>query len=509
MAFDITSVLKGAAGDAGREEILYIGLDQIDPDPCNFYSLDGLDELAANIELIGLQQPLRVRPSKAEAGRYIIVSGHRRRAAMLMIRDGIDEGDPGRERWEKAACIVEYGEASEAMRELRLIYANASTRVMTTAEQSRQAERVTELLYQLKEQGVEFPGRMRDHVAEACQISKTKLARLHAIRANLDSGLLARFDRGEIPEETAYQLQRLPKAAQAGIETCLMTGKKKTLPYAYQVERVASDLSIYTKPASCRSHAGAPDCSITNVHICRSIWEPYRDCKNLTPNTNDKGICCRDCNDRDHCSWACQECKDRRKLDAAVDAEKAAERAREAEARKEIEQKQFRRKRQEQAQRLVRLIDAAGMKDDEEMPPQYSWNSGMKVKKIREAAAGEFGDAYFYESNWSILLGVCDQMKSWAEKLNCSTDYLLGLSDDPTPAAQRSVSGSDTKPKWQTGTPTEIGDYETRCGLGQVETFQTASWRRLHWNGEAWVRLGTLAPLQGETVFRWFKLPEV
>ena len=136
MAFDITSVLKGAAGEAGREEIQYIDLDRIDPDPCNFYSLDGLDELAANIELIGLQQPLRVRPSTAVAGRYIVVSGHRRRAALLMIRDGIDEGDPERERWTTAACIVDYGEASDALRELRLIYANAATRPSRAARRS-------------------------------------------------------------------------------------------------------------------------------------------------------------------------------------------------------------------------------------------------------------------------------------------------------------------------------------------------------------------------------------
>ena len=64
MAFDITSVLKGVSGpDTAKEQLEYIPVDQIDPDPNNFYSLDGLDELAGNIELIGLQQPLRVRPS--------------------------------------------------------------------------------------------------------------------------------------------------------------------------------------------------------------------------------------------------------------------------------------------------------------------------------------------------------------------------------------------------------------------------------------------------------------
>ena len=203
MAFDITSVLKGVSGpDTGKEQIEYIPVDQIDPDPNNFYSLEGLDELAGNIELIGLQQPLRVRPG--EGDRYIVVSGHRRRAAILMIRDG------GSEMFRDGVpCIVDRGEESPAMRELRLIYANASTRVMGPAEISKQAERTEMLLYQLKEEGIiEFPGRMRDHVAEACRISKTKLARLHAIRHNLVPELLEEFDAGNLNESVAYRMSQ-------------------------------------------------------------------------------------------------------------------------------------------------------------------------------------------------------------------------------------------------------------------------------------------------------------
>ena len=183
-AFNLGDYLKseGPVSAAGTEQIVRIPLELIDPNPDNFYSLEGLEDLAANIELVGLLDALRVRP---ENGRYIVVSGHRRRAACMMIRDGgnpmFDAGIP---------CIVEYGEASPAMRELRLIYANAATRVMSAADLSKQAERVTQLLYELKEQGVEFPGRMRDHVAQACQVSASKIARLHAIRENLIPELL-------------------------------------------------------------------------------------------------------------------------------------------------------------------------------------------------------------------------------------------------------------------------------------------------------------------------------
>ena len=506
MSFDITSVLKGVSGpDTGKEQIEYIPVDQIDPDPNNFYSLEELDELAGNIELIGLQQPIRVRPG--EDGRFIVVSGHRRRAAILMIRDG------GNEMFRDGVpCIVDRGEESPAMRELRLIYANASTRVMGPAEISKQAERTEALLYQLKEEGVvEFPGRMRDHVAEACRISKTKLARLHAIRHNLVPELLARFDRGEVPEETAYQLSRLPKQAQAGVETCLMTGKKKSLPYAQWIERVVNNLDIYTKPASCRSHAGCPDCTITNVHICRSIWEPYRDCKNLTPDTNDKGICCRDCNDRDHCSWACQECKDSRKLDAAVEKEKAAEREKAEAARKELQQKQYRKERQEQAQRIRRLTDELGLIDMCELPAQYSWNKGVAVKEIERIADGRFGDDYYYDGN--ILPTDTSTLMKWAEFLECSTDYLLGLTEAPAPAKEHGpVSEPDTRSgaqaEWSTGTPTTYGDYAVRAGVGPEESPKSCRYRFLRWNGGAWVTIENGTPVR-DTVYRWVKLPEV
>lgn len=503
MAFDITSILKNAQVRDGEEQLERIDLDLIDPDPNNFYSLDGLDELAGNIELIGLQQPLRVRPG-SQPGRYTVVSGHRRRAALLMIRDGYDSEDPGRKLWEKAACIVEYGEASAAMRELRLIYANASTRVMTTAEQSRQAERVTELLYQLKEQGVEFPGRMRDHVAEACQISRTKLARLHAIRANLDAGLLERFDRGEIPEETAYQLQRLPNEAQAEIEACLMTGKKKTMPYAYQVENVVKDLADYTKPAACRSHAGAPPCTVTNVHICRSVWEPYRDCWNLTPNAGDQGICCRDCNDRDHCSWACRECKDRRKLEKDAEAEKEAER----EKARQSQQLVRRQMRKNEAKRLLPVAEAAGLEDSVELPGNYYYNPVVKIKELREMAAGEFGDKWF--SDDSMLPTGTRALTEWAEILNCSTDFLLGRTDVPTVAGEApQVSGSDSKPKWQTGTPTEVGYYMTRVGAGSTDSAKTGVWQMLHWNGSAWTYNAVGKQLSAwMNVFCWVPLPD-
>lgn len=211
MAFNITDVLGSVSkANPGQEQIVYIKLELLDPDPDNFYTLEGIEDLADNISLIGLQQPIRIRPGKD--GHYVVVSGHRRRAAIMLISHGdtdnahmFDGGVP---------CIIDNDECSPAMRELRLIYANSATRVMTPAEVSKQAERIEAILYQLSEEGVEFKGRMRDHVAKACAVSKSKIARLHAIRNNMVPELLEEFDAGRLNESVAYRISQEKAAVQ-------------------------------------------------------------------------------------------------------------------------------------------------------------------------------------------------------------------------------------------------------------------------------------------------------
>ena len=170
MSFNLAEEMAKQLGrvsesDRGHEEILYVDLSLLDEDKDNFYTLSAVPDLASNIQICGLQQPIRVR--KGESGRYTIVSGHRRRAALAqLVKEGHKE-------FAVVPCIVEADKVSDAMRELRLIFANSATREMTSGEKAKQAERVEMLLYRLKEEGVEFPGRMRDQVAAACKASST------------------------------------------------------------------------------------------------------------------------------------------------------------------------------------------------------------------------------------------------------------------------------------------------------------------------------------------------
>ena len=203
MGFDLGELLKDVPKfNTTRDQIEYIRLDHLEEDPNNFYKLTDIDELAANIELCGLQQPLRVRPTEKD-GHYRIVSGHRRRKALEILA----KDDP--DRWNEAPCIIETDSASPALQQLRLIYANANTRTMTSAEISEQAVQVEKLLYQLKEDGYEFPGRMRDHVAQAVGASKSKLSRLKVIREKLSFSWQPSWKDGKLGESVAYELAQL------------------------------------------------------------------------------------------------------------------------------------------------------------------------------------------------------------------------------------------------------------------------------------------------------------
>lgn len=246
MAFDITSVLKTAVSDSDTgagQQISYLPVDKLDPDPDNFYSLAGINELADNIAMVGLQQPLLVRPG-SEQGRYTIISGHRRFAAIRLLQDGEDERE--RRMFDHGVpCIIQKdsptvipdSDVAKTLQELRLIYANASTRVLSAAEISKQAERIEALLLALKDQGYAFPGRMRNHVAQICQVSNSKIARLHAIRENLQPELLERFDRGELNETVAYRISQETNAVQSSLAK--IAGD--SLPQ-YDVPRVESTL---------------------------------------------------------------------------------------------------------------------------------------------------------------------------------------------------------------------------------------------------------------------------
>lgn len=415
--FDISKyaeTLRVSESDtSGREQIEYIDIDRIDDDPRNFYQLSDLEELAANIELLGLQQPLRVRPNPEDPERVILVSGHRRRAA---IRKLVEEG---REALRQIPCIREPEASSAALQELRLIYANSDTRKLTPAEVSRQAERVEELLYQLKEEGMEFPGRMRDHVAAACKISGPKLARLKVIREKLTPEYMELFEQDKLPEQTAYTLARLPADFQKRLALVL-----SGVPNGHTAEKV---LQKYEEGWRWEPDLTCPDgkvCKRGDAFLRRdceaSYWASY--CGGYT--------CCLECDqaktDYSPCERMCSKAKAQRKTARDEAAEKEHR-------RKQKTGRKYQGETQGYARRLLRAIDAAGLTEDVEIPWRQ-YGKKLTVSRIRRWAAGEFDDpAGWYSAE--LCPERLDQPSVVSRLLGCSTDFLLGLTDDLRPAA--------------------------------------------------------------------------
>lgn len=404
-------VSKLDTGVKGREQIQYIGIEFLVGDPKNFYAISGISELAANIELVGLQQPLRVRPDPDRAGYYIISSGHRRHAALkLLVEDG-------KSNFATVPCIVETGEESDAMRELKLIYANSDTRTISDADLTKQAERVEMLLYQLKEEGMEFPGRMRNYVADACRISASKLARLKVIRAKLlEPRFVKEWEDGDLKEQSAYTLAQMPPIMQTSIAELLVG---KPTPPGWRLVKIQKRgmESYLTSDATCPDGDGctngkrrlAHDLDIKTCSMCGDYG---------------RSVCCLDCIDRDHCTYLCPAAKKK------VSAERAETRAANKERKKDEERR------------------TAAIKD--------FWASvGKRVANVCEGDKDVL-HAAIHESEVSVLSGRVHGLKfvldtcafnpdyitlgtdidlvafaALCRQLNVSADYLLGLSDDP------------------------------------------------------------------------------
>lgn len=313
MAFNLADVLKDVSdSDTGREQIEYIHLDLIDSDPNNFYQLSEVDELAANIELCGLQQPIRLRPNPENAERYIIVSGHRRRAALeLLAKDDS-------EKWSEVPCIISRDTVSPALQQLQLIFANSNTRKMTDPEIAEQAAQVKKLLYQLKEEeGYEFPGRMRDHVADIVGASKSKLARLEVISKELSAPWQPAWKSGTLAENTAYVISRMPKAYQ----NLLFEEKSRTnanLKYLYtdDVKKFAERAAAIEKQSCNGEECANCENKMRKAAVADRYGWFYCDSK-----------CCKDCPELLRCQKACPKLKDliqQKKADAKEAAKQEA-----------------------------------------------------------------------------------------------------------------------------------------------------------------------------------------
>lgn len=517
MGFNLADVLKDVPNlDTERKQIEYIRLDLIDGDPNNFYQLSGIEDLAANIATCDLQQPLLVR--EKDDCRYIIVSGHRRRAALeLLAKD-----DP--ERWQEVPCIVERDTVSPALQQLRLIYANANTRAVTSAELGEQAAQVEKLLYQLKEEGYEFPGRMRDHVAQAVNASKSKLARLKVIRDNLAECWNPDYKSGTLNESAAYELAHMLKewqeifykekmAQKANIRWISAQDVETFMDRSQKIEKIPCKK---LGQSACQNRAGKRK----QVAHCERYW--------TTPCTQ----CCDACDKLATCKNSCPLLSDKIKQ---LRAEKKEERRQEQLAVEKKERPVIEyiqgvyarvgKVRQERGVSVKDLFKAQSVyyakTDDDKQSDMESGNA-----KINTLTTLPFGYSFRYDDAKSLC--------AVADLLGCTTDYLLGRTEYqntpivgidfgdpagdmtvpvsyPTP---ENVTNSDTDEApdnvsslgagWRTGMPNVDGEYIVLVKYVDDDAYSPD---KFFWSGVFWFYHGIKVQDLGIFVDYWMPIP--
>ena len=488
MAFDLGAALKNVSRlDTGKEQITYLSMDCLDSDPKNFYELRGIKDLADNISVAGLQQPIRVRAGEVP-GRYTIVSGHRRLAAIKTLA----EEEP--EKWLTVACIIETDDASPALQQLRLIYANANTRQLTSAEYSDQASQVEMLLYELKEEGYEFPGRMRDHVAQAVGVSRTKLARLKVIRDNLIPEFEESWRAGKLSEHAAYALAQASEDRQRLIFEA--RGKAKTGELASIVE---SEISNCLREMD-KSRGLCEELTCFRGCACdHAAAREKRAAKLGMYNALNCEGCCRECGDLAACKGSCEYAGDVKKAQlteaklakaqaAAADLARNKQRDAEAKERVALAAKIYQRT---EARRVAlgipvpELVKTWAPYSSEYYAKQYE--DGVAVEKLTE----------YSQLFCAITVPSTQRLVAVADKLGCSLDYLLGR-DIPEP--QTSGGG------WRTGTPEAIGEYIVLWDYGDPAV-STVIADDAFWTGQRWTMFDEPMDAQARVLW-WIQRPE-
>ena len=216
--FDLAGLMAGQTSPSVSESdtVQRLPVAALHDNSGNFYSVEDVQELCDSIAVSGVLQPVLVRP-RAEGG-YLLIAGHRRTKAVRLLRAGWKGSGPN--PYDTIPAIVRPAPATSAeelLEELALIATNSAVRRLSDPELSKQAERMTDLLYGLKNEGYEFPGRMRKVVAEAVGVSETKIARLKKIREGLSVGWRERWQQGGVPEYTAEALAKLEPDVQEAL----------------------------------------------------------------------------------------------------------------------------------------------------------------------------------------------------------------------------------------------------------------------------------------------------
>ena len=165
------------------EEIILRDVHDLVPNPKNaFYSTDNIEELAAMIDLTQRIEPLIVKPHPDEEGKFMILSGHRRRLAQLYRLEHGTTDDPRvptivREVVNPLEGVITLHE----MEILNIVFPNkGSRRNLSPTEEAAEIlyiKPIIRKIYDQQKASGEVTGKFRTFFASVLGISETTLQR--------------------------------------------------------------------------------------------------------------------------------------------------------------------------------------------------------------------------------------------------------------------------------------------------------------------------------------------
>ena len=208
---DVAAILGGQLAKVSESDtdMRWIETERILDNPLNFYpkpTNTQLAELMESIQANGLLEPPTVVP---DGRSYRLLSGHSRMEAVRMLRDQ----NPEEPAYQKVLCRVML--PMDKDRELSAIIEANRQRIKSKALLAEEARLLMESYSRREKNGEKLKGRKRDRAAEALHVSPTTLANSLAIKNGIKvPGIMAKWERDEIPEAAALEIARLPVEAQ-------------------------------------------------------------------------------------------------------------------------------------------------------------------------------------------------------------------------------------------------------------------------------------------------------
>ena len=398
---DISSILGEQLKDVpnlGTEgELRELPVEDVHPNPGNFYppiDANAMEDLQESIQANGVLEPLLVL---RDGDGYRLISGHNRLQAVRHLH----LYGPDAQRWATVPCRI-LPPMDELREQTAIIEANRQ-RKKTPQVLQQEAEELTRLYTERKKAGEELPGRVRDRVAEALQISAARASRLAAIKTGLKiPGFQRMWKDGDINESVAYEISKLDLDQQYRLLDYHIDGGRPL-----NLSTLRRFGAIYHKLCKGACPVTGGSCEIADDMYDDQFWGGEWHCAG----------CCACCNERDTCGTVC----------------------------KHFEPKE---------------TEAEETKNPSTKDPRLHWETMRdafcsRVKALREATGlsrKEFAESIgWYAATYSACengsLPGSERIPRLALALGCTTDYLYGLTDDPNGSAP--PAQEPTAPAWR------------------------------------------------------------